>query len=161
VDDYIRMVGSQVSGAFDFSANDEVSIALWIKGTNTTQNNRGIVSNSGGGKGFALTMFNNYIRWRGYILWAGYDQLFDGEWHLLVVNSNLTTTLLYMDGVQKASGESAELLAPNKDLDIATYESDTSRAFNAMIDEVRVYNRVLSASEVSELYRAGARKFVR
>lgn len=30
--------------------------------------------------------------------------------------------------------------------------------FNGPIDEVRIYNRVLSASEIMDLYRLGARK---
>ncbi|GAG01031.1 unnamed protein product, partial [marine sediment metagenome] len=35
-----------------------------------------------------------------------------------------------------------------------------TRPFNGIIDEVRVYDRVLSADEIGELYRAGARKLI-
>ena len=78
----------------------------------------------------------------------------DTEWHYIVgVNASNVQTL-YCDGVSVATGGAT--LAANTDVFTIGSQVDTTWPYNGLIDEVRVYNRALTASEVLQLYRAGA-----
>lgn len=67
---------------------------------------------------------------------------------------------LYVDNIEMNSNTlpSGDIQSSNSVLRIGEGTSATNRVFDGVIDEVRVYNRALSANEVAELYRAGERK---
>jgi hypothetical protein len=118
--------------------------------------------------GFAIT----------FHVWAGDDYCASypltsfsatSTWHHVVGTYDGDTILLYLDGVQVASDTS-----PSSDP--IQYDSNTpfcvgnrassqtacnqsSTNFSGLVDEVRVYNRVLSPSEVATLAQSGAVKF--
>jgi len=75
-----------------------------------------------------------------------------GQWYHLVTTFNGTEGILYVDGVKTLN----ETISPDGLRDYtnsAIYISDrNARDWNGEIDEVRIYNRSLSASEVKELY---------
>ncbi len=84
----------------------------------------------------------------------------DGDWHLLVGTWDGATVSLYVDGAPVSSqtfdggfGPIANITDP---FDVATdnrYDAGTGdRFFPGCIDEVRVYNRALTAAEVGWLY---------
>ncbi|OGE80312.1 MAG: hypothetical protein A2660_02180 [Candidatus Doudnabacteria bacterium RIFCSPHIGHO2_01_FULL_45_18] len=76
----------------------------------------------------------------------------NGTWYHLVGTYNGTdTTAIYLNGVLVDSDTSANfgsLNVPNG----AIFRISPSSYFGGVIDEVRVYNRALSASDVTELY---------
>jgi hypothetical protein len=64
------------------------------------------------------------------------------------------TTILYINGVNKVSSTYTPNLASTYRR-IGRIASDTSYDFNGSIDDVRIYNRALSAAEVQQLYNMG------
>jgi len=94
---------------------------------------------------------------------AGSD-LRDGKWHHLIVTVNrANNATFYIDGV---NGGTAGISARSGSLSnagtmkIGRYGAGASEYFNGSIDEVRVYNRVLTADEVKQHYDQTRRNFV-
>ncbi len=85
--------------------------------------------------------------------YASNDQ--DGNWHYVVCEWDGSTVSTYFDGVlvmtEAYSGTLPNISAP---LEIGR-RSATSEYLDGSIDEVRIYNRILSASEVKTLYSSG------
>ena len=80
------------------------------------------------------------------------------DWHFVVgvYDDANNTTKLYIDGEKKASSSSAnfgDIKASGNSLRIGMYGG--SHSFNGKIDEVRLYSRPLSASEIEKLYEVG------
>ena len=78
-----------------------------------------------------------------------------GDWHHIVgIISGNDISALYIDGVSSA-GAAATYAADSRVLtnvlEIGSGVSG-SESFDGVIDEVRIYNRALSASEVQALY---------
>jgi hypothetical protein len=91
----------------------------------------------------------------------------DGNWHhvVAVITTNTTTNagntfIVYVDGVSQAGTRTAEssyvYAAPTSPMNfIGARNLTVARYFSGAIDEVRIYNRALSASEVQYLYNIG------
>jgi hypothetical protein len=81
-----------------------------------------------------------------------------GEIYFVVVTwkRNIANGLkIYINGVLDAelSGATADFpLATSTGLNIGTYRSNNNRWFDGLIDEVRIYNRVLTLEEIQALY---------
>ena len=146
------------------------SISLWFKTTDTRGASTNTLftwgDNNGGGNGVSLDVENGVIWDRSYYgntnHWgSGYNT---GTWHYLVVTApggTYTTTniLCYVDGTL-LSGSPAGSVALNitNSLGNNVIIGDQSifGYFNGTIDEVGVWSRALTSTEVSELYNSGA-----
>jgi hypothetical protein len=80
----------------------------------------------------------------------------DGKWHLITGTYNGARMCNYLDGVmvgcQAASGnitDGGESITLGN-----TVQADNS-TMNGLLDDLRIYNRALSATEVRQLYNAG------
>ena len=86
-------------------------------------------------------------------LWGTTDMSEDSAWHLVTVTFDGTKRVIYFDG--KPEKEVAETRRPN-DFDAHFYiglEADNNdRAWKGLVDDVRIYNRALTANDVNELY---------
>ncbi len=87
---------------------------------------------------------------------TGTANLEDSKWHYLVGTVDGSRTSIYVDGVlvdsdsfAPASSSSSQPLAIGRD------HGPGNSYFNGVIDEVRIYNRALSASEVRYLHGLG------
>lgn len=82
----------------------------------------------------------------------------DGNWHhiVAVANSGANTVELYIDGVAAAGTQTTGGSWPtiNNTDPLKIGSSNGSGYFDGKIDEVRVYNRVLTAAEVAALYNS-------
>jgi hypothetical protein len=79
----------------------------------------------------------------------------DGNWHFVCVVNNDNVFQIYIDGA--ASGNS-QAMSPNissGSVHIGTVPETSACFFNGSIDEVRIYNRALSKSEILEHYTSG------
>lgn len=84
----------------------------------------------------------------------------DGAWHhiVTVINYAADTIDFYVDGVLASSSGTISFTATaTSNTDSASYAiaaaySPASNFFNGALDDVRVYDRALSATEVNELY---------
>lgn len=83
----------------------------------------------------------------------------DGKWHFIAITRNLTTQKfsIYVDGNLENSmnDEGKNLDSDSALLEIGDWanESYDSGTFNGVIDDIRIYNRALSESEIQELYQ--------
>jgi len=72
------------------------------------------------------------------------------QWSHVVGWSNGITNKIYINGIERASAASGTLTASNANLRIAA--TTTDYIFQGTIDEVRIFNRALSATEIKRLY---------
>lgn len=94
----------------------------------------------------------------------GGPSLWDGKWHHLVGTYDMKAVRLYVDGVE--IGKGTPLASPvnyasfiNKDLYIGDYDgnsdicTDYNNNYKGKIDEVRIWNKALSPTEVAARYQ--------
>jgi hypothetical protein len=82
--------------------------------------------------------------------------IWDGDWHLVVGTFDGTTIRLYVDGTEVGTGTQYPgpieyLLSDANDLFIGAYPSCPSDNFSGALSDIRVWNRALSATDVSSL----------
>jgi hypothetical protein len=79
------------------------------------------------------------------------------EWVHLAGTYDGATLRLYENGVQASSQPATgQILQSTYPLNIGRDPVETNRLFNGFIDEVSLYNRALSASEIAAIYQAGS-----
>jgi len=87
----------------------------------------------------------------------------DTNWHHVTIclNGNAATSLMFVDGVSVVVASAAGGTAVgtgdatrNWSIGNAT-RTDNAEWFNGQLDDIRIYNRALSASEVRQLYQLG------
>ncbi len=78
------------------------------------------------------------------------------SWHHYVGTFDGTVVKLYIDGVEAASTNYTGVFSARTPLRFGAANSivDPDRAWNGMIDEVRIYNRALSSTEILSMYNA-------
>ena len=84
----------------------------------------------------------------------GTTRVDDGEWHFVVGTFDGTIARIYVDGVLDAAEERTPNLASTVNLYVGS-NTNGEQVFEGIIDEVRVYNRALSADEIWQLYLSG------
>ncbi len=77
----------------------------------------------------------------------------NNHWHHIVATQTGTTASLYVDGVLVNTATVAAIGNGSGPIYIGRYNS--GYYFNGSIDDVRIYNRALSAQEVQQLYKLG------
>jgi len=86
-----------------------------------------------------------------------------GQWYYLTLVGNSTNFYLYINGTEVATGTSnINLATNNNNLSIGYNSRDITtlqRFWNGSIDEVLIFNRSLSQSEISALYDSKVNKF--
>ncbi len=82
----------------------------------------------------------------------------DGVWHQVVVTHDFATgaTLIFVDGVQEASGTlNPGVVVPNNFLGLGVTADDgaaSHRFLNGTLEDVRIYDQTLTASQVQAIY---------
>jgi hypothetical protein len=171
-DDYVQTTSNQLKTANDFT------ISIWFKTNTLTFATMLLWEGQSSGNGFGSEQemhlsigqysgINNKISFN---LLAGVFSdnadalvlsatLADNNWHhALVTVSNLNSSpsgSLYLDGVLASTdtGTTGATTRTSWDTDLRMGRPGAStRYFNGRIDEVRIYNRALSADEVARLY---------
>ncbi len=139
------------------------SIEAWINQTSTSAIARGIVS-KGGTLGTSLKYGLRLTNGRIFLLINGSTRLASktstfiqpGTWYHISATYNSVSNehCIYINGVLDSSMTSA-LTAPQSNTDsLFVGISGSSSPFNGKLDEVRVWNKALSASEVSASFRS-------
>jgi hypothetical protein len=148
-DDYVDITNVAFSGTFTFST--------WFYTTNNSQT--GIIfgedgGSDAGGPKIGMTGGNIFVRVNN----TGGDSSVAvptvGQWHHMVVTRNSSSKVdLYIDGgtATRLNGDAAQ--TDTYDLDkIGCNGSTPDQCFAGKLDELRIYNRDLSAAEISSLY---------
>ena len=81
------------------------------------------------------------------------NNLLDNQWHYLTVNYEYNTIKIYLDGALLGSADFPNTPVYNSgDLFIGKWGCKNSRYFHGAIDELRIYNRVLTEQEIVTLH---------
>lgn len=81
----------------------------------------------------------------------------DNKWHYIVMQVNNNTINLYVDGAVIATtpNNSGTLGSYTNTSNVRVAKDYDSQYFQGMIDDVRIYSRAISASEITQLYNQG------
>jgi hypothetical protein len=88
--------------------------------------------------------------------------IWDGNWHYVVGTYDLTTVRLFVDGQEVGAGTPTNLaisynIDGSPDLFFGSFFGTPGTfGFPGQIDEVSIYNRALSATEIQSIYNAGS-----
>ena len=86
---------------------------------------------------------------------SSYKFICDNDWHLVVFSRNNDQFRFYVDGEHEHSFTGNSNPLKNEELDLGRSLWSNALYFHGYIDDVRIYNRALSAAEVQALYNLG------
>ncbi|MEK7993776.1 MAG: LamG domain-containing protein, partial [Planctomycetota bacterium] len=133
-----------------------ITLSAWIK---TTQGSEGNVFAANDSASAYALLFG--IQGGNPYRWDGADEQYppavnDGQWHMLTYVRNGSTGYIYVDGVQRAAYSSSFTWTSP----VVTrwsigqeWDSSPSDFYNGLVDDVRIYNKALTADEVKQLTR--------
>jgi len=143
------------------SGSEDFTISSWIR-TNGTSNTYIVDKRDGDNDGYRLL----YAYTVGARIFCSVDSkdiisssnVNDNLWHNVACSIDRSGNgQIYIDGV--ADGASVAInnegMSTTTDLSIGKRSYTALEYFNGSLDDVRIYNRALSASEVAQLYAAG------
>lgn len=81
-------------------------------------------------------------------------QFYDNRWHHIVVTQSASLSKLYLDGALQTSRVNNPVNTGSSQLTIGSLPTGGSGYFSGSLDDVRIYNRGLSDSEIIQLYLA-------
>ncbi len=145
--------GDYMSSSLVTTITDNVTLSLWVKPSSVTGIQ--IIAHNGntGATGYGLLNNNNTVAilLGGKTFCQASEGLTVGQWHHLTAVRRNGTWELYMDGVQKTiTNHTIEPNVPTTGTYIGANNSGTEN-FNGSVDDVRIYERALTPSEVSVL----------
>ena len=147
----------QVPHGPGFGPTNAITVAAWIKRAPATGFHSIADKRSGPSDGYDLYINPSskaFLRINLATL-TGNTVIADGSWHHVVGVYDGNELRLYVDGVLDASSTSpGQVLDAEADLILGEHYSGASAPLGGELDEVVVYNRALSESEVGELYLA-------
>ncbi|MDC0158108.1 cadherin domain-containing protein, partial [Verrucomicrobia bacterium] len=134
-----------------------ISYSVWAKPTSTTNNHGSPITFRADGRGFNLYKMpdNTWSHWTGNGGWQKFHaQAISLNWTALAFTHDGTTGKGYQNGVLVVSSNKTYLPAQSGALKIGAGAGSNGPTyfFKGAIDEVRIWNRVLSAEEISSLY---------
>ncbi len=162
IDDMLQVQATSV-----LKPTSQVAVEAWIKTTKTDTNGADVISMA---DSYALR-----IKTTGAVSFYFYDgttwqtvlstsvNVLDGAWHHLVGQKSSSALEIYVDGVKRgtvAGLGSISYYVGGGSLRLGRH-GNTSNAydFTGLMDEVRIYSRTLSSSEVNAHFGAGAGQY--
>ena len=151
-----------IKNPFNGFPSSEITVIFWMKSSDTTK--------SGTPFSYAATSDNEFLiyNYQSFAIYRGGSNVptgisaNDGDWHHIAVTwrGSDGQTKLYKDGVQAYSGTLASgtsitdggSLVFGQEQDSVGGGFATSQAFLGTMDEVKIYNRTLSALEIQNMY---------
>jgi len=145
--------------------DNTLSISAWVNPAVMTQTAYSRIAETQYDRGFFLGM-NAFGTAYKFIVYgglgatgtcgAGYGCAEGGTvtagWHLVTATFDGSKGRLYLDGALVATDTFTAPLNTNYPLNIGHYFAANGFGWNGVIDEVRLYNRALSAAEIAQLY---------
>lgn len=130
------------------------TISTWIKTTSAAQ--MPIFSNRGSGLYFGMTGGKFFVYDNSATPTPGMQGIRvinDNNWHHIVWTSDGSTSVMYIDG--KVDNTSAQARGADTGTGSIGFDTPNIEYFTGSIDDMRIYNRTLTAAEVSGMYRSG------
>ena len=143
------------------TANSNMTFSGWIKPTIAS----GYIATEGipnSGIRYQLYFSSQKLAWGCYqgpwITVLSDNAISTGVWthFVAVIDSTISNGMaLYINGIKQANTDTITACTPYGGLYLGAYIWPISAYYNGSLDEVRVYNRALSADEVKQLYNLG------
>jgi hypothetical protein len=159
-DDFINL-GRPANGLNDFSFSAYVrSSQIESNGGHGNPAFIGIRQSSGSSDDYNLAAKNGILVWYDEMgtvntFESSYKFICDNDWHLVVFSRNNDQFRFYVDGEHEHSFTGNSNPLKNEELDLGRSLWSNALYFHGYIDDVRIYNRALSAAEVQALYNLG------
>lgn len=137
-----------------------ITMSAWIKPNSFGQNNFGRIVHKDGVNGYIFSLNNSSIT-NGLLFYSGgvnastSNVITLNRWQHVASVFNGSTVTLYVNGVAVSTQAQPAPTASTASLGIGIRPADSLRGFDGIIDEVRIYNRALSDSEMKQLYGMG------
>lgn len=144
------------------------SVSLWVKTTNTTKTLTLFCETTNAyNRGYGILTYNNGLLVLGYHQTQGANSnqtqhrtninISDGYWHHITVTGNDSGIQIFVDNVSlnvtKITGASSSNGNTDYKFKIGSWELNTTAyKFEGSIDQVRIFNRALTESEINTLY---------
>jgi hypothetical protein len=151
--------------SFGENVAKEISISTWVKPGVGNGDNQGIIFHGGPNSySFALFLnsgsksisFNTNGTTNPVATVNNVNNLWDGNWHHLMVTYDSLEKVIYVDNVIvsrfNATGEIASGWGYNLLIGAGSNETSPTLLYHGMIDETRIYNYALNNDEIHELY---------
>ena len=164
VDDYVSVPHDST---IDFDTTDNYTISLWLKIPSTDQPDLSwpwnyVLSKGSVPRPYAI-WFYNQTKKLGIQRQSSSEEVHtvsttsfnDDAWHFVVAVFNGDTLSLYVDGaLESSSTQSFSTSVSNTDNLIIGRYGSSSYWCQCCVDDLRIYNRALTASEISSMYSA-------
>lgn len=150
--DYIEMTDASV---WDFGTGD-FTLSAWMKSTNSGWGwvlSRLNDATTGdlwrfGTKSDNTLIFKDTVAWQDVNSTASVN---DGAWHHVAAVRSSGTVTLYIDGSSDGSGTADSDFSGTEKLRIGRWQGG-SDFWDGLLDDVRIYNKALSANEVASIF---------
>ncbi len=134
-----------------------LTVDLWVKRGSAT------LSSHSGNSGFLFTLGGSglglfdggdlFWRYSGFVYGAA-GVITDTNWHNVAATATTTGASIYIDGIS-VGGSGAPQSFSFSDAAIGALGASASNGFYGAIDEVALFNRLLSPAEIQSIYNAG------
>ncbi|WKK66348.1 LamG-like jellyroll fold domain-containing protein [Lutimonas zeaxanthinifaciens] len=158
-----------LNNQIDMVARENFSVAAWIRLDATLTNSGDGEHQSIIGQGRGTSFSSNYPFWltvssSGRISYkrnspgVQSDAFFypdDKQWHFVVITTEGNQGKIYFDGELLASGKTGNASSSSYQISIGNLGETTGtygNTFNGAIDDVRIYDRILSPDEINSLF---------
>ncbi len=113
-----------------------------------------LMSNSSRPGGISLFWVQNWVSHAEHYYQTVYSDIIitDNQWHYIVGVRKGATSYIYIDGNLEGSDSSSVVSLPDNDPIVIGRMRPGQHEMNGIIDEVSIYNRALSAGEISDYY---------
>jgi len=135
----------------------DITIEAWVKPDTVTDNHNIFCRGLHNTDGFRLVQVGSQLYYITYQ--SGTNQttksqvgsLAIGTWHSVVVTRSGTSAKIYVNGTDKtySPGTHLDPATSTRTAKVGIYDDAVSEPFDGIVDEVRIYNRVLSAEEIT------------
>ncbi|WP_089719454.1 DUF4347 domain-containing protein [Candidatus Entotheonella palauensis] len=142
--------------ALNFGTGD-FSVAVWFNSTQIPSGLARIIGKSGGGFGWVIFTdnfgdVNFFVSGTTGSRTLSLSGMLDGAWHHVVGVRSGANLSFYIDGLPFFNSSGSPFGNVNDPDPFLIGVSSVSGDFDGLIDDVRLYNRALSASDVNELF---------
>lgn len=145
--------------SLDFSGSQSIAMTAWIKWNASTEAYNCIIAREDSSKGYTLLLKSNqklavYFSGAATFNMDGLGGIIPfGSWHHIVAVYNGSNITTYIDGVQDYSKPVTGTYGsvPNA-LWIGKSIFGSGRWYSGQIDEVKIFNRALTAAEILSMY---------
>ena len=139
----------------------DFTVSLWVQTSQFAQSGIFSYASTGSANDLLIARPNNLEVWvAGQLINTG-QNIANGSWNNVVVTRAGSFLRLYVNGVQVYSGGVTSTLITGDGVLMLGQEQDAVgggldalQAFDGLLDEVAVFSRALSATEVSDIYQA-------